>query len=303
MSYVATSQLVATWLRARVTPQRLIELTALLVMTTALAAVAIPLWLLLAYRPDRDHPVNRLLEACQEGVRRGSLAVLGLTAGLVLLAWGVVVVGHLLYRGLRDLRAMRRFGRALADSKESSVFAGGVETKVLLLADRVAFTAGLFRPRIYLGAGLVAALRPKETEAVVLHERHHLARYDPLRCWLVELALALPMFKPGRSLAVYYRASREAEADRAAVEWQGDDRPLLTALSKADALQTIAGACGLSAGRQHALRQVRHLDAKVSQSDRLAVAFALSVVGALLLLTVAGLSDWQWYWFCPTAMA
>ncbi len=175
--------------------------------------------------------------------------------------WGVVVVGHLLYRGLRDLRAMRRFGRALADSKESSVCAGGVETKVLLLADRVAFTAGLFRPRIYLGAGLVAALRPNETEAVVLHERHHLAQYDPLRCWLVELALALPMFKPGRSLAVYYRASREAEADRAAVEWQGDDRPLLTALSKADALQTIAGACGLSAGRQHALRQVRHLDA------------------------------------------
>ena len=298
MSYVATSQLVARWLRARVTPQRVIELTALLVMTTALAAVAIPLWLLLAYRPDRDHPVNRLLEACQEGVRRGSLAVLGLTAGLVLLACGVVVVG-----GLRDLRAMRRFGRALADSKESSVCAGGVKTKVLLLADRVAFTAGLFRPRIYLGAGLVAALRPKETEAVVLHEQHHLARYDPLRCWLVELALALPMFKPGRSLAVYYRASREAEADRAAVEWQGDDRPLLTALSKADALQTIAGACGLSAGRQHALRQVRHLDAKVSQSDRLAVAFALSVVGALLLLTVAGLSDWQWYWFCPTAMA
>ena len=301
MSYFATGQLVATWLRGRfLATERLIEVVGVLVLATAFAGIAIPIWLLLAYRPDRDHPVNKLLEACQEGARRGSLAVIGFTAGIVVLLWALLVVGHILFRATRDLAAMRRFGRTFANGRESSFLAGGVQTDVRLLADRVAFTSGLFRPRVYVGAGLVAALQPREIEAVLLHEHHHRVHYDPLRSWLVELALALPFFRAGRSLTAHYRACLEAAADRAAVDRQGDDRPLLIALTKADALQSLAGACGLSTERQQALRQIRHLNATVPPSDRLAVALGLSAVVGLLFLAVAGLSDWQWYWFCPT---
>jgi Zn-dependent protease with chaperone function len=293
-------QLLGRWLRGHLLGwPRLIEGTALLVILLSVAAIAIPLWLLFDYRPDRDHPVNRLLLACQEGGRRGALGFVGLGAGGTVVLWGIAVVSQLVWRGVRDIRAMQRFGRELAGSRRSSFLAGGVRTDVFLMPERVAFTVGLFRPRVYLGAGLVAALQPPESEAVLLHERHHVVRYDPLRCWLVELALAIPLFKPGRSLAAYYRASREAEADRAAVESQGDDRPLLTALRKADRLQTVAGACGLSPERQKALREVRHLEARLRLSDTVALAFALSMVFGLLILTAAGLTDWQWYWFCP----
>lgn len=304
MNQLAGCQLMATWAHVRLLgPQRLIEGAALLVILTATAAVGIPLWLLVAYRPDREHPVNRLLEACQEGARRGSLAIVGLTAGVIVMAWGSIVLARLTCRAVRDLRAMRRFGRDLAGRQEFFFVAGGVETAVLVMPGRVAFTAGLFRPRVYLGAGLLAALQPRETEAVLLHERHHRARYDPLRCWLAELALTSLFFMRGPALAAYYRAAREAEADRAAVEQQGDDRPLLIALTKADALQTVAGACGLSSERQSALREVRHWEAGIHCSDTATLLAGLSIVFGLIVLAVAGLADWQLYWFCPSAGA
>ena len=294
MNQLAGCQLMATWAHVRLLgPQRLIEGAALLVILTATAAVGIPLWLLVAYRPGRDHPVNRILEACQEGARRGSLAIVGLTVGVIVMAWGSIVLTRLTCRAVRDLRAMRRFGRKLVGRRESFFVAGGVETAVLVMPGRVAFTAGLFRPRVYLGAGLLAALQPRETEAVLLHERHHRARYDPLRCWLVDLALSSPVFLRGRSLAVYYRAAREAGADRSAVDSQGDDRPLLTALTKADGLQVLAGACGLSAERRSALRQVRHMEAGVRAPDTATLLVGISIVLGLTVLAVAGLTDWQ----------
>ena len=92
---------------------RLVELITLLTVMTAALAVAAPTWLLLDYRPDREHPVNRLLLACQQGLQRGSLATAGLAAGLTVGVWGSVVLGRLLWRGGRDLWTMHQFGRHL----------------------------------------------------------------------------------------------------------------------------------------------------------------------------------------------
>ncbi|MEO6398474.1 MAG: hypothetical protein ABIP13_08400 [Tepidiformaceae bacterium] len=301
MNLIASFQWIAMWMHVRLPgPQRLVEGAATLVLLMAFASVGLPLWFLVAFRPDLDHPVNRLLEACQEGARRGSLAIVGLTAGIIVMVWGTIVLMRFTGRAVRDLRTMRRFGRHLGGRREVSFVAGGVKTAVLVVPDGLAFTAGLLRPRVYLGADLLASLQPREIEAVLLHERHHRTRYDPLRCWLVDLALSSPVFLRGRSLAVYYRAAREAEADRAAVESQGDDRPLLTALTKADGLQVVAGACGLSAERRSALREVRHIEARIRTPDTVTLLVGLSTVLGLTVLAVAGLTDWQWYWFCPT---
>lgn len=302
MTYVAPVLGVTGWLRSRLAPaQRLIECGALLIPMLALAAVSVPIWLALAYRPDRDDPVNRLIEACQLGTRRGSMAIIGLAAAVLTMTWGAAFLARLAWRLYHDTKAMRKLGRVLAGvTRETSFLAGGNETAVRILPDRAAFTAGLFRPRIYLGADLLGALDAREREAVLLHECHHRRRYDPLRCWLVDLALGSFCFRPGRAFAAYYRAAREAEADRDAVERLGDDRPLLLALTKADRLQQTAGACGLSSERRSALRQMRHMEADLTRSDTLSMAIGLFIVVGLLITATAGLSDWQPYWYCPT---
>jgi len=138
-------------------------------------------------------------------------------------------------------------------------------------------------------------------EAVLLHESQHRRRYDPLRCWLVELVLSSLFWRPASSLARYYRASREAAADRAAVLAQGDDRPLLRALAKADSLRAMPGTCGLSSDRQSVMQEIRHMHSPLVPADGLHVGIGLAVVAGLLILVTIGLTDWQWFWFCPDA--
>lgn len=56
-----------------------------------------------------------------------------------------------------------------------------------------AFTAGMFRPRIYLSEALADRLPSAELEAVIAHEAAHVARRDPLRLTLLR-ALACTLF-------------------------------------------------------------------------------------------------------------
>ena len=278
---------------------RLVELITLLTVMTAALAVAAPTWLLLDYRPDREHPVNRLLLACQQGLQRGSLATAGLAAGLTVGVWGSVVLGRLLWRGGRDLWTMHQFRRHLNAAVTGTVVVRGVTVAVLAANDRVAFTAGLLRPRIYVSACLVGELAPDELQAVVLHERRHQQRHDPLRCWLVEVVLSSAFWLPARPLLVYYRASREVAADLTAVTSQGDDRPLLRALALADDVAVATGACGLTAERQAALRRLRHLDAEIPRTQLASMFIGVALLAGLVIFAGAGLLDWQPYWFCP----
>ncbi len=88
---------------------------------------------------------------------------------------------------------------------------------------------GLFRPRIYVTAGLLAALSVDELEAVLRHERHHLLQRDPLRSllWTV-LDTACWWVTPSSEQA---HLRRELAADRAAIE-AGQRLPLARALLK-----------------------------------------------------------------------
>jgi len=163
----------------------------------------------------------------------------------------------------------------------------------------VAFSAGLLRPRIYVSTALLRRVSPSELEATLLHEVAHVKRRDPLRCWLVELVVWSLWFPRTSWLGVAHRAAREARADARASAGMGDDRPLLQALFKVDALAPVPGSCGLTTEREQALRQVRYHGLAVGASERAALVLGLSLVAAIMLLAVAGLSDWQSYWFCP----
>ena len=100
-------------------------------------------------------------------------------------------------------------------------------------------------------------------------------------------------------LTAAHRSARELRADLHAIQQLGDDRPLLQALSKVDALAPMPGSCGLTSEREHALRALRAHGLAGTGGERLALLLGLSVVAALLLLAVAGLTDFQSYWFCP----
>jgi Zn-dependent protease with chaperone function len=281
---------------------QLFELAALTSLVAVFVSFAVPVWLFFGWLPDEQRSVNRLLDACQQGVRRGSFAAVGYAAGGLLLAWAAIVSARLMWRGARDLVRIYRQGRALsalADEVEFCVAGAPLAVRLLAADSALAFTAGLVRPRVYVGRALLRGLSAAELEATLLHEAAHANRRDPLRCWLVELVISSLSF-PGTSwLGAAHRAAREAQADARAVRRLGDDRPLLRSLSKVDALSPAPGLSSLTGERERALRQVRNHGLVGGARERAGLLLGLTVVVALLVLATTGLSDWQSYWFCP----
>lgn len=82
-----------------------------------------------------------------------------------------------------------------------------------------AFVRGLLRPRIYLSTGIIALLTLEELEAVILHERWHALRRDPLRLAIVN-ALTRPFqrFAGVQQLVHTHALAVEVEADHFVVE-------------------------------------------------------------------------------------
>jgi Zn-dependent protease with chaperone function len=95
-----------------------------------------------------------------------SLAIVGFIVAMMLLAGmaAEVLVSRRVYRGLASTRPL----------KMGDVF-------VIDDAEPRAFCAGLLRPRVYVTSGAVALLDDRALDAVLLHERHHAGRRDPLR--------------------------------------------------------------------------------------------------------------------------
>lgn len=124
-----------------------------------------------------------------------------------------------------------------------------------LLSGRVWLTAdpgftiasyGWLRPRVVLGSAFAEALSDEALSAALAHEVAHLRALDPLRSWLLELALTLnPLGR--RFLAPHvasWRVAREAACDRAAVLQGADPLALAEAIVLA-ARPTPAGMLGL----------------------------------------------------------
>ncbi len=153
-------------------------------------------------------------------------------AGALSLVLGMLsfaVIGLALTSAWRQLRASRRFVRALDIVERRSV--GGATVTVADEQQPVAFCAGLISPRIYVSSGALAALDGDELQAVVTHERHHARHHDPLRIFVARvLADALFFLPAARRLGERYASLAELAADRAAVRAAGNAAPLASAL-------------------------------------------------------------------------
>jgi Zn-dependent protease with chaperone function len=142
----------------------------------------------------------------------------------------LALVGGLrvVWPAVRGGRALRRLlstaGRPLPAPVRGVAESLGIADRVDVVGTGEAFavTHGLVRPRILLSAGLVDALDAAELTAVLVHERHHLWRRDPLRLLAARVLAGYGWFLPLLRLwAQRLALRRELAADRAATASTG----------------------------------------------------------------------------------
>lgn len=156
------------------------------------------------------------------------LALCGIALGLGSLMRQLLATAALIRSLLR--RQLTPSG-ALAELAERLGLAGRIDVVVDLRP--FSFCYWFLRPRVCVSTGLVERLQPDELEAVLLHERSHLRRRDPLRLVIARyFAAGLYVVPVVEDLVEHYTLEKELEADQDAVSALGDVRPLARALYK-----------------------------------------------------------------------
>ena len=139
----------------------------------------------------------------------------------------------------------------------------GLKDKVRLLDSEVplCFCAGFISPRVYLSRGMVEKLTPEELDALLLHEKHHMENYDPLKMLLGRLVVSALFFIPSlRDIFEHYLIDKEIAADRSAIQSQGYFRGIAGAIEKLLQERSTIPAEGLVVGGAEALSyRIDHL--------------------------------------------
>lgn len=161
------------------------------------------------------------------------------------MAWTVVVL-VVVYSAL-VVRAMLRHSRFVRSLRQlaSDGELGGV--RVHWVNGVAPFVAGVARPRIYCDPEIRSRLTSGQQRAVVLHERYHQRRWDPLRL-LLSGALR-PLEHVSRTVAEWLRArdvAREIAADRYAVRHGASRADIAGALVAILAIDGVAVAPGFA---------------------------------------------------------
>jgi beta-lactamase regulating signal transducer with metallopeptidase domain len=137
---------------------------------------------------------------------------------------GLVVTVMTVLGAARELAASVRFGRRMRASGPKLL-----EGALVVEDERPrAFCAGLVRPRVYISSGAVAVLDEPALHAVILHERHHARRRDPLRLATGRVLARALFFMPGlRELIRRHQVLAELSADESAVNAGAESRSAL----------------------------------------------------------------------------
>ena len=148
----------------------------------------------------------------------GAVIVLGLALlGGIATAIGLFAVG-------KELSAARRLAHRLAQLQPR------LDEGLFVIDDDrpEAFCAGLFRPRVYITSGALTRLDEQGLNAVLMHERHHARRRDPLRLATSRVMARSLFFLPGvRELHRGQQMLAEVSADESAVAAAAGDRSAL----------------------------------------------------------------------------
>lgn len=185
--------------------------------------------------------LGTLLLRAEQLLARGAEDTADLVAVLVL--WlALCGIGLGLGSLVRQLLATAALIRSLLRRTvaPSSAIAGlaerlGMAGRIDVVADPrpFSFCYWFLRPRVCVSTGLLWRLERDEVEAVLLHERSHLRRRDPLRLVIARyFAAGLYVVPVVEDLVEHYTLEKELEADQDAVSALGGVRPLARALYK-----------------------------------------------------------------------
>jgi Zn-dependent protease with chaperone function len=144
-----------------------------------------------------------------------------LTSGLAQgLALGSVVAGSVAL--LRASVRARRRARAWRSLLLTSRYEPGLGAHVVALATPLAFTAGLWRPRVFVSQALVHDSDPETLAIVLAHEHAHARRRDVLVAELTAWGLGLFARRARVRLQAELALSAERAADECAARASGD---------------------------------------------------------------------------------
>jgi hypothetical protein len=137
---------------------------------------------------------------------------------------GLAVTTMVVLGAIRELAASARFARRMAAADYDLLDGASVFQDERPLA----FCAGLLRPRVYVSTAAVSTLDEPALHAVVLHERHHARRRDPLRLATGRILARALFFMPGlRELTRRQQALAELSADESAINASPENRSAL----------------------------------------------------------------------------
>ncbi|MGH2796383.1 MAG: M56 family metallopeptidase [Thermoleophilaceae bacterium] len=165
-----------------------------------------------------------LLQTCAAAIYELGRMLPPLGAGVLLVTLFTVAFG-----GVRAARILERTARLLRTCGTSvrppsrllrAADRSGLTGRVVCVEGplRLAYTAGLLQPRVYISTAALGALDDDGLAAVLAHEHHHLERRDPLRALVVRvLSTALFPFPLVAALAERFEVAAELDADLAAI--------------------------------------------------------------------------------------
>ena len=141
-----------------------------------------------------------------------------LWAGLAYALWDRFRAWSGLARTIRALEVRIPSADELIGVAAARVGLGSARVRIVEGLPNPAFTAGFWRPHVYVAASLPDVLDAPQLEAVLAHEQAHVTRLDPLRLSLLRFLACTVFYIPAlRRLADDLTDEAEIDADDAAV--------------------------------------------------------------------------------------
>jgi Zn-dependent protease with chaperone function len=143
----------------------------------------------------------------------------------------ILVLGRLGYGLMATVRAWRLLARTL--TRDAVVDPSFRDVLILPTAARLGAAVGIFRRRVVISEGAIAALWMSERSAVLRHERKHIQAGHAVLLLLGQtVARAFPFVPPIRDAVQQLHLGLECVADRAALEYVKDPIVVAEALMK-----------------------------------------------------------------------
>jgi Zn-dependent protease with chaperone function len=285
-------------------------------LRTLLYAVAIfgefTAYLIDQLRPAPDTPVGYVLTHIHANVIQRIPIDSFLSPTMIAIAIGVLVLltlvslARFIY-GTQQLNRSLRGAIPLAQTDYADtlprllrlVNAQATDLPPILLCDvaaPMAFTTGIFGPRVYVTPALFELLTADELMAVLCHEWAHIQRRDTLWNWLIRLLRDVVWFLPGTHLAWQSMVASQDEAcDALAAQMTHQPLALARALVKVAGAKIDAGMPPLMTASPFALagatprervEQMIRIHEEHAQPPWINTAGAFVLMGSLLVLAV-----------------